>query len=338
MHGQKRADYKARQKNPAIANALQKKALQWSELTAKLAQIRSLTNPDETNLRTVLTVTEKLLSVNPDPMYLYNQRREVLLLLYNDNNSDAFEIETERVMTTACLKRNPKAYAAWFHRKWSLRYYLNLEKNNGWKDSNDILQEELELCSYFLKLDERNFHCWNYRRFVVSCMFALIMLRRSTRSGSELQRQQVQIQINGSWDLVCQQQEIITGPQIAASVDIDIDKSTSTLRVEDEGGHDRDEFYDDNTNIRKLVNSEWKFTSEKIASNFSNYSAFHYRSKLVPLIYSNIRKEKSLVDFAKEELEMIHQVSGACINFYFSNIIQVVYDLFSVLYTHLSFL
>ena len=58
-------------------------------------------------------------------------------------------------MTKKCLMKNPKSYPAWFHRKWCVT-----------KFSADV-DKEVELTSEFLGLDERNFHCWNYRRYLI---------------------------------------------------------------------------------------------------------------------------------------------------------------------------
>jgi len=42
------------------------------------------------------------------------------------------------------------------HRKWVISK-INVD-----------ISKELSLCDEFLTADQRNFHCWNYRRFVVS--------------------------------------------------------------------------------------------------------------------------------------------------------------------------
>jgi hypothetical protein len=55
------------------------------------------------------------------------------------------------------LRRNPKSYGAWQHRKWVLR-------TQG--PARADLPRELALCAQLLALDERNFHCWGFRRHV----------------------------------------------------------------------------------------------------------------------------------------------------------------------------
>ncbi|KAK8951662.1 hypothetical protein KSP39_PZI003237 [Platanthera zijinensis] len=54
------------------------------------------------------------------------------------------------------LRQNPKSYGAWYHRKWILSQGL-VDVDFDW---------EFRLLDQLLKADSRNFHGWNYRRFV----------------------------------------------------------------------------------------------------------------------------------------------------------------------------
>ena len=137
--------------DPAVAAKLAGKASQWTALTRELASRRCAAGtataaaaatssppevpPSEAAVST-LKMIEKLLTVNPDPAHLWNHRRELLLLPSADapsasasadaseSSTSNFALDDELKLTAACLQRNPKAYAAWFHRKWAVRHWL----------------------------------------------------------------------------------------------------------------------------------------------------------------------------------------------------------------------
>uniref|UniRef100_A0A6Q2XZ36 Geranylgeranyl transferase type-2 subunit alpha n=1 Tax=Esox lucius TaxID=8010 RepID=A0A6Q2XZ36_ESOLU len=105
-----------------------------------------------------LLLTQQLLSSNPDVATLWNYRREILLHLETIREEVDVQkmYEDELSFLESCLKVNPKSYGSWHHRGWvSARL-----PRPDWT-------RELGLCDRCLSLDDRNFHCWDYRRMVV---------------------------------------------------------------------------------------------------------------------------------------------------------------------------
>lgn len=105
-----------------------------------------------------LQLTQQLLASNPDFATLWNYRREIFLHLETVKEEEEMQklYEAELLFIEACLKVNPKSYGSWHHRGW-VSYRL---PRPDWK-------RELVLCDRCLSLDDRNFHCWDYRRLVV---------------------------------------------------------------------------------------------------------------------------------------------------------------------------
>ena len=143
-------------------------------------------------------LTAALLVVNPDFYTVYNFRKEIILafLAAAPERGPALWA-AELALMEKSLQKNHKSYCAWAHRLWVC------------EQGGASLPAELELCARFLAVDERNFHCWNYRRSI-----AQMAVKRGETT----------------------------------------------------------------------VESEFDFTTTKIEANFSNYSAWHYRSVLLPLV------------------------------------------------------
>lgn len=168
----------------------------------------------------LLQITGQVLQSNPDDSTLWNIRREVFGKYFDEGSKHTAEDGAgELMLTEMALQKNPKSYGAWSHRAWAMGAFPNMD----W-------DRELRLCNLFLEQDERNFHCWDYRRVV--CQHAKVSLEK-----------------------------------------------------------------------------ELSFTMEKIAANFSNYSAWHYRSRLLPRVYPGHREGTVKEEVLLEEYSLVQNAT-----------------------------
>ncbi|XP_070956496.1 geranylgeranyl transferase type-2 subunit alpha isoform X1 [Macaca nemestrina] len=154
MHGRLKVKTSEEQAEAKRLEREQKLKL-YQSATQAVFQKRQAGELDES----VLELTSQILGANPDFATLWNCRREVLQQLETQKSPEelAALVKTELGFLESCLRVNPKSYGTWHHRCWLLG---RLPEPN-WA-------RELELCARFLEVDERNFHCWDYRRFVAT--------------------------------------------------------------------------------------------------------------------------------------------------------------------------
>lgn len=153
MHGRLKIKTTAEQAAEKQKERAEKRKLYLAGLTKAFAKRTSGIHDEEG-----LKITAQLLIVNPDVSTLWNFRREILLAMKGeDQESWEKSLTGEMTMVENCLMKNHKSYGAWHHRCWVMENF-----------SSPPWTAELALCDKYLKVDERNFHCWDYRRFVVA--------------------------------------------------------------------------------------------------------------------------------------------------------------------------
>jgi geranylgeranyl transferase type-2 subunit alpha len=183
MHNRKKAEFVTR--TDAEISALRKKCVTYSTLLdIVFARRASKDYSDET-----FQLVGKFLRLNPDFYSLWNYRREICNMRHssaseNSTVENSHLIETMRdgelALSADGIRKNPKSCkqtcichnvfgclififfcgviiidGAWFHRYWVVTNFTVDTEN------------ELSLCNTLLSEDQRNFHCWNYRRFLV---------------------------------------------------------------------------------------------------------------------------------------------------------------------------
>uniref|UniRef100_A0A5S6R434 Geranylgeranyl transferase type-2 subunit alpha n=1 Tax=Trichuris muris TaxID=70415 RepID=A0A5S6R434_TRIMR len=155
MHGRKRSTLKSDEAEAEKERQKQKLDLYRKARDELFSKIKAGFDGE------AMEISKAILSSNPDFTTLWNHRRKYILgLLANDcsaTNGDASEkiLESELRLTQACLLKNPKSYSAWHHRYWTLSRMRSPD-----------FSSEFALIDSGLQEDDRNFHCWDYRRLV----------------------------------------------------------------------------------------------------------------------------------------------------------------------------
>ncbi|KAJ3679358.1 hypothetical protein LUZ60_017369 [Juncus effusus] len=150
MHGRPRKP--AKQEDPAAAEA---KSARLRELQSQLLNFHH----NHIYTKDALLASSKLIEVNPEVYTAWNYRKLAFqhnLKDISDPESIQSAVQDELRIVELALRRNPKSYGAWYHRKWIL----------GQKLVPTNFDQEFKLLNMLLKADARNFHGWNYRRFV----------------------------------------------------------------------------------------------------------------------------------------------------------------------------
>lgn len=170
----------------------------------------------------MLGLVTKLLNENPEYYTVWNHRRRILSALFSkataeEESTSTSErlIQDDLILTFTLLRKYPKCYWIWNHRNWLLG---KGEGELGAETGRELWAGELQIVSKMLHVDNRNFHAWSYRRFVVQ------QLKRLDSAATQT------------------------------------------------------------TSKKSLTESEFDYTTKMIKSNLSNFSAWHNRSKLIPLL------------------------------------------------------
>lgn len=243
---------------------------------------------------TSMAVTARLLEINPEVLTAWNFRREAIVLAGDETrrgprrvssehrtndpertHSFAPTLADELALTERCLRKNPKSYPAWHHRKWCVArrvYGLKTETDaeteshlhaTGFADERgfpvaSLLATELAMAQTLLDLDDRNFHGWGYRRFVTSLAIKKNERALETRSARRATERETP------------ERTLKKKPEVSSNVfDHDRDRAT----VSDEASV-------------VSARAELRFSEAKIERNFSNYSAWHHRAANLPRAFA----------------------------------------------------
>eukprot|EP00746_Dinoflagellata_sp_MGD_P077796 gnl/MRDRNA2_/MRDRNA2_31172_c0_seq1.p1 gnl/MRDRNA2_/MRDRNA2_31172_c0~~gnl/MRDRNA2_/MRDRNA2_31172_c0_seq1.p1 ORF type:complete len:719 (-),score=148.94 gnl/MRDRNA2_/MRDRNA2_31172_c0_seq1:99-2255(-) len=216
-------------------------------------------------------LTTTALQFNPEIATLWNFRREILESGKLEGDMRVHLLGEMKLLEMA-IQKSAKVYCIWHHRRWVLERLLAASKSVA--DMKAVLEKELDLCVKMLSFDERNFHCWNHRAFVISCS-----LRESAKQSSPS---------NPALQEGKAQDAIIPAPKEIP--DSDLGSPSESAALQDNGqdvGVKSSPSVDDkdstaNMKLPDVEHLDFKLSEDLINRNFSNYSAWHLRALQPP--------------------------------------------------------
>ncbi|KAF9974601.1 hypothetical protein BGZ73_001970 [Actinomortierella ambigua] len=161
-------------------------------------------------------------------------------------------------LTTAILRRTPDYYTCWnIRRRILLEGFL---KDVDKETADRIYVGELEFLQENLKLNPKSYYMWNHRRWCLEHMSNPPWHKELAMVGKFLE---LDARNFHGWDY---RRYIIR-----------------QLDLQDKGNEQK---------ILERARSEFEFTTTKISQNFSNYSAWHNRSKLLTQLTAAMTEEE----------------------------------------------
>ncbi|WFD00741.1 protein geranylgeranyltransferase type II [Malassezia yamatoensis] len=196
--------------------------------------------------------------------------------------------------TTALLTLNPEYYSAWNFRREVLQHlFRQADENEQDSVRMQLLAEDITMTQQSMRTHPKVYWLWNHRRW---CLHALPNPDNSLESGQKKWRKELAL-VDMMLDMDPRNfmgwnyrrfviAELAAAMVPGQSTPFPVFLSKDSLKSEEK------------QNALQLAQDELQYTLRKIESNFSNFSAWHYRSKLLPRVWD--AKQLSESDRGKE--------------------------------------
>ncbi|WFD32027.1 protein geranylgeranyltransferase type II [Malassezia sp. CBS 17886] len=188
--------------------------------------------------------------------------------------------------TTAILSCNPEHYTAWNYRRDIL---LRMLADASVLEKQRLLHGDLELTQQSMRTHPKVYWLWNHRRW---CLEAL----PEDDDGTVATKWRRELALA---DLMLDMDPRNSDAQVGAACPVPpfpASLSCAALPVREKAA------------LVALAKAELQYTLRKIESNFSNFSAWHYRTKLLPRVWDAESLEGDALEAARErEFELVTQ-------------------------------